>query len=177
MIQQPESSLLLRKLLEFVVSKVIEDKSHRVWCNQGVPGVRKLLKSRREILTSWPHELCQVPHSDLYFQNTKSSVLEWWSKIPCAFQKNSRPSILLYCSLNSCCLWQLLGEGGVVVPMFAVGFGGWYHQYLLLNCWKNDQGVKQLQKRVFASVCKRAMPKFSQCISLCVCGVKASFVE
>lgn len=28
---------------------------------------------------------------------------------------------------------------------------------LLWNCWRKDQGVKELQQRVFASVCKRSI--------------------
>lgn len=45
----------------------------------------------------------------------------------------------------------------MLVPMFIVEFGGWCHQNLLWNCWRKDQGVKELQQRVFASVCKRSI--------------------
>lgn len=115
-----------------------------------------------------PHQLCQVPHSDLYFQNPESSALEGWRKVSCAFLEDASPPVLPFCSLSSCCSWQLLGEGGVVVPVFSVEFGVWYHQNLLLSCWRNDPGVKQLQKRVFASVCRRELLMFSQLIFVCV---------
>lgn len=123
MIQQHGSSLLLVKLQEFVVSRVTE-MTNPTECDEKSQESGENQEGNPD-LPVWPHQLCQVPHSDLYFQNTESSALEGWRKVSCAFLKDARPPVLLFCSSNSCCFWQLLGECGVVVPVFIVEFGGW----------------------------------------------------
>lgn len=78
MIHQPGSSLLLMKLLEFVVCRVTE-MTNLTGCDV-IEGFRPQETGEKQEgnpdLPVWPHQLCQVPHSDLYFQNTQSSVLE-----------------------------------------------------------------------------------------------------
>lgn len=121
MIQQPGSSLLLVKLQEFVISRVTEI-ANPTGCEER-PQESGEKQEGNPDLPVWPHQLCQVPHSDLYFQSTELSALEGWRKVSCALLKDASPPVLPFCSLNSCCFWQLLGD--VVVPMFIEEFGGW----------------------------------------------------
>lgn len=74
MIQQPGSSLLLMKLLEFVVSGVTEMTNPPGCVERFRPqGAGEKWEGNPEILSS---QLCQVLCSDLYFQNSESSALE-----------------------------------------------------------------------------------------------------
>lgn len=78
MMQQPGSSLSVMKLLKSVVTRMT-GMTNPTGCDV-VKVFRPQETGERQEgnpdLPVWPHQLCQVPCSDLYFQNTESSALE-----------------------------------------------------------------------------------------------------